>query len=101
MREAGIDIWVDPLIEFDHAGERGCLTQVLANAPSPVDQKKQLFLSNHTQVQNMPLIKGTSKDTIGKNIKMEEKTHPKKQAVAIALNEARKNGAKIPKSKRK
>lgn len=28
-REAGIDIWVDPLIEFDHAGTRGALMSVL------------------------------------------------------------------------
>ncbi len=30
-REAGFDIWVDPLIEFDHAGVRGKLLQVLTN----------------------------------------------------------------------
>lgn len=28
-REAGADIWCDPLIEFDHAGERGMLLNVL------------------------------------------------------------------------
>jgi hypothetical protein len=28
-REAGVDIWVDPLIQFDHAGTVGMLTQVL------------------------------------------------------------------------
>lgn len=28
-REAGIDIWCDPLIEFDHAGTRGMLLNVL------------------------------------------------------------------------
>lgn len=28
-REAGIEIWADPLIEFDHAGVRGMLTSVL------------------------------------------------------------------------
>lgn len=43
----------------------------------------------------MPLKRG--KKNIGKNIKEEEKTHPKKQAVAIALNVARKSGLKIPK----
>lgn len=58
----------------------------------------------------MPLKKGTSKDTIGKNIKElhkgpryrktkekfgEEKA--KRQAIAIALSEARKSGARIPK----
>lgn len=28
-REAGVDIWVDPLIEFDHAGTRGMLASCL------------------------------------------------------------------------
>lgn len=45
----------------------------------------------------MPLKPG--KKNIGKNIKEEEKNHPHKQAVAIALNTARKSGAKIPKKK--
>lgn len=44
----------------------------------------------------MPLKSGTSKKTISKNIREESKTHPHKQAVAIALNVARKSGAKIP-----
>jgi len=44
----------------------------------------------------MPLKKGTSRKIIGENIKEEEKTHPRKQSIAIALNEARKSGAKIP-----
>ncbi|WP_240766854.1 DUF6496 domain-containing protein [Paraburkholderia flava] len=39
----------------------------------------------------MPLKKGTSKETVSHN----------KQAVAIALNEARKSGAKIPHRKDK
>ena len=47
----------------------------------------------------MPLLKG--KKNIGKNIKEEEKTHPHKQAVAIALDVARRSGAKIPKKKKK
>jgi hypothetical protein len=47
----------------------------------------------------MPLLKG--KKNIGNNIKMEEKTHPHKQAVAIALDVARKSGANIPKKKGK
>lgn len=46
----------------------------------------------------MPLKKG--KKNIGKNIETEmEHGKPQKQAVAIALNVARKSGAKIPKGK--
>ena len=46
----------------------------------------------------MPLVKSKSKDAVGKNIKTEMSAgKPKKQAVAIALNTARKAGAKIPK----
>lgn len=50
----------------------------------------------------MPLKKGTSRKTIGKNIKeMESHGHSKKQSIAAALNEARESGANIPKKKRK
>jgi hypothetical protein len=49
----------------------------------------------------MPLKKGKSKKTIVRNIKeMEESGHPKKQAIAAALDTARRSGAKIPKKKR-
>jgi hypothetical protein len=47
----------------------------------------------------MPLLPG--KKNIGKNIKTEQAAgKPKKQALAIALDKARRSGAKIPKAKR-
>jgi hypothetical protein len=50
----------------------------------------------------MPLEKGTSKKKISENIKTEMSVgKPQKQAVAIALNTARKSGAKIPKKGKK
>ncbi|HSX03406.1 MAG TPA: DUF6496 domain-containing protein [Rhabdochlamydiaceae bacterium] len=49
----------------------------------------------------MPLKKGSSKKTISQNIRTEmHHGKPQKQAVAIALNTARKSGAKIPKKKK-
>jgi hypothetical protein len=49
----------------------------------------------------MPLVKGKSQQAISENIKTEiEAGKPQKQAVAIALNTARKSGAKIPKKKK-
>lgn len=47
----------------------------------------------------MPLAKGSDKNTISKNIKIELKKFPQKQAVAIALNVARKSGYKPKKKK--
>lgn len=48
--------------------------------------------------KTMPLHKGKSKEVIGENIaEMEEAGHPKDQAIAASLNEARKSGAHIPK----
>jgi hypothetical protein len=50
----------------------------------------------------MPLKRGKSKLTISKNIKeMVESGHPKRQAIAASLNEARKSGATIPKKPKK
>lgn len=50
----------------------------------------------------MPLKQGKSKKDISSNIKTEMAVgKPKKQAVAIALNTARKSGAHIPHKKGK
>jgi hypothetical protein len=50
----------------------------------------------------MPLDKSGSKESIGKNIKTEEKAGKgKSQSVAIALDVARRAGAKIKKPKKK
>ena len=49
----------------------------------------------------MPLVKSKSKKAISANIKKEmEAGKPQKQSVAIALNVARKAGAKLPKKKK-
>ena len=48
----------------------------------------------------MPFKKGASRKTISDNIRTEvHHGNPQKKAVAIALNEARRSGAKIPKKK--
>ena len=49
----------------------------------------------------MPLLSGTSRSVIGENIRTERAAgKPEAQAVAIALSEARRHGAKIPKKKK-
>jgi len=50
----------------------------------------------------MPLKSGKSKDIISSNIQeLMNSGREQKQAAAIALSEARKNGAKIPKKRHK
>lgn len=51
----------------------------------------------------MPLVKGKSQKAIKQNIETEMKVggKPQKQVVAIALNVARKAGAKIPRKGKK
>ena len=39
----------------------------------------------------MPLVQSASKEALAKNIKTEEKSKPRKQAIAIALNVERDN----------
>ena len=41
-RQAGIDIWVDPLIQFDHAGKVGMLLELLRQGKPPVNQPVEI-----------------------------------------------------------
>jgi hypothetical protein len=56
---------------------------------------RPIFKTKRTSI--MPLIKSKSPKAVGQNIRTELNAgKPKAQAVAIALNTARKAGAKIP-----
>lgn len=49
----------------------------------------------------MPLLRGKSRKVIGRNIKeMEASGRPHDQAVAAALDTARRSGARIPKRRK-
>ena len=50
-REAGIEIWVDPLIQFDHAGTLGMLIQALSQDPN----KQVPVMTNGGLTQNRAL----------------------------------------------
>jgi len=72
----------------------------LRNGGSDMPSMESQREPNYSTVKEkrMPLHKGKSKEVIGENIKeMEESGHPKDQAVAASLNQARESGAKIPK----
>lgn len=71
-------------------------------AVSRISWAAPVFLKIDRKENLMPLKKGTSKATVSHNVKTESKHgKPHKQAVAIALNQARKSGAKIPKKSEK
>jgi hypothetical protein len=73
------------------SGNGGCVMNHVYNLPL----RKHAAMSWESI---MPLKRGKSKEAISENIKTETKAgKPKKQAVAIALNQACKSGAKIPK----
>jgi hypothetical protein len=46
VREVGIDIWVDPLIQFDHAGTIGALVEILRSSPEENINKEELMNAN-------------------------------------------------------
>src|SRR6267142_1176113 len=73
-------------------------------SPSPTNesQREPKYVMNEDKEDKkevtMPLHHGKSKKVIGENIaEMEASGHPKNQAIAASLNEARESGANIPK----
>jgi len=71
-------------------------SQVLAH------QGASLFYNEPSQFpEDNPLKKGTSRAIISSNIReMKASGHKKSQAVAAALSQARKSGARIPRKRR-
>lgn len=43
-REAGFDIWADPLVGFDHAGVRGMLLNVLSNRVPDLKSQEPIYV---------------------------------------------------------
>jgi hypothetical protein len=63
---------------------------------------KTFLQQTQTKEIIMPLKKGSSKQTISKNIsELRHSGHKQKQAVAIAYSVARKSGGKMPKKGKK
>jgi len=70
---------------------------VVGGAPHPQNKYRQEEVNI-----KMPLKKGKSKKVVSSNIReMVHSGHPRKQAVAAALDQARRSGAKIPKKRKK
>jgi hypothetical protein len=68
--------------------------------PDSVINKINVFIREGGE--HMPLVKGKSKKIISDNIsELRHSGREEKQSIAIALSEARKSGAKIPKKKGK
>lgn len=65
--------------------------------PSGLTMESQRGPAYSMGKKDMPLEKGKSREVISENIKeMEASGHPKSQAIAASLNEARESGANIP-----
>ena len=65
--------------------------------PSGLTMAEQRAPAYSMKEKDMPLHKGKSRAVIGENIaEMEASGHPKDQAIAASLNEARESGAKMP-----
>jgi hypothetical protein len=71
--------------------------RVKTPAPTNASQRSPNYIMGKKE-KEVPLYKGKSKETVSKNIGMlENEGYKPKQAIAISLNTARKEGAHIPK----